>query len=113
MLTQNSEKTVMANTANLKPFPKGVSGNPGGRPRKVLAERLLRKLLENDEATAEALIASLIEKAKTGDVAAFNSIRDMVDGKPVQRLEESGPDESAIQRCITVTFVSPVGEEKR
>jgi hypothetical protein len=44
--TQNSEETV-SNTQNLKPWPKGVSGNPGGRPKtKPLTEELERLLDE-------------------------------------------------------------------
>jgi hypothetical protein len=41
------EKTVSGGTANLKPWPKGVSGNPGGRPkRKPITEELERLLAE-------------------------------------------------------------------
>jgi hypothetical protein len=53
-----------------RPFPKGRSGNPRGRPpgarnaATVLAERLL-------DGEAETLIRKAVEKAKNGDMAAL------------------------------------------
>jgi hypothetical protein len=40
-VTENSEEnrednSKMANIQNLKPFKKGISGNPGGRPKRHL-----------------------------------------------------------------------------
>jgi hypothetical protein len=35
-------------TANLKPWPKGVSGNPGGRPKKKAITEELERLLEEE-----------------------------------------------------------------
>lgn len=56
--------------------------------------------------------STLINDASKGNVQAFNSIRDMVEGKPVQRLEESDPDEISIQPSIAIRFVSPEEREK-
>ena len=44
-------------TANLKPWPKGVSGNPGGRPKKkAITEELERLLAEGGlDGLAEAI----------------------------------------------------------
>jgi len=46
-LTQNSGGTVgSGRVENLKPWAKGVSGNPGGRPRTAPITELLRELLQ-------------------------------------------------------------------
>ena len=36
----------MANNQNLKPWPKGVSGNPSGRPRRKYLTDLVEELLQ-------------------------------------------------------------------
>jgi hypothetical protein len=41
MQRKNSDKRLQ----NLKPFPKGISGNPAGKPRKVLLSDALRRHL--------------------------------------------------------------------
>ena len=56
--TQNSERTVkMRRTQNLKPWPKGVSGNPGGRPKTDLAAEIARLAFEgmNPRDAAQAM----------------------------------------------------------
>tara|TARA_R110000787_G_scaffold21536_3_gene63635 strand:- start:486 stop:830 length:345 start_codon:yes stop_codon:yes gene_type:complete len=80
----------MANEENLKPFKKGESGNPSGRPkgslnRSTIARRWLeteRKgknpLTGKDEIlTQEDIITlALIRKAMEGDVAAYKALMD-------------------------------------
>ena len=82
--------------ANLKPFRKGQSGNPKGRPKGIsLSEAYRRVLAEVDESDpqrrtfAEILAEQMIGKAKRGDVQAAREIADRVEGKPRQRLEIS------------------------
>src|SRR5271165_5916351 len=88
-LSDNSTQNRRSRAAHLRPhwFKPGESGNPGGRPARPLTERLLAQLMKSDGAEAAAIVRALLDKAKTGDVAAYNSIRDSVEGKPTQNLE--------------------------
>lgn len=96
----------MANEQNLKPFPKGVSGNPAGKPKGVQNSktRLLRLLElvqkkrnpitgEEEEFTVlEMMDMQMIAKALKGDQRAYQEIIDRLEGKPKQstELEVSG-----------------------
>lgn len=53
-----------------RPFPKGVSGNPGGRPRGARGKATLRLEALIDSA-GEALGIKLVEQALAGDMAAM------------------------------------------
>lgn len=76
---------------NLKPFPKGKSGNPKGRPRKLpKLEELIDKVFgeEKDGITAaEAALMALRAKAAKGDMAAIKEALDRCYGKPKQSLD--------------------------
>jgi hypothetical protein len=71
---------------NLRPWPKGVSGNPGGRPKSIfgrVALRQLRKRAENGESKLIELIDAQIDKAiRKHDTRAAEFLRDSVDGRP-------------------------------
>lgn len=57
------------NTAGLKPFPKGKSGNPGGRPKgskHKLSERFIAAMCEDFEQHGVATIAK-VRKARPHD----------------------------------------------
>lgn len=68
---QNTEARTRS-LANLKPFPKGTSGNPFGRPKVVLVSEALRAQLAekmqgaSDSTLAEAVARALIAKAIKG-----------------------------------------------
>jgi len=77
-----------------KPFKKGQSGNPKGRPKKIPE---LRELLANvlgDEkdgkTAAEAILMAIRNKAIKGDVRAAELLLDRAYGKPKSELELSG-----------------------
>jgi hypothetical protein len=77
----------MGDTRNLKPWPKGVSGNPGGRPKTKPLTEEIERLLEQEAPTSKgqtwaSLIAqALLTKACKGDVRAFAELANRVEGK--------------------------------
>ncbi len=89
----------MNRSQNLKPWPKGISGNPGGRPRKTpltdVCRELLGKPVPNDRSGrtyAEAIAERLAKKALAGDVRAAREIADRAEGKARQAMELTGQD---------------------
>ncbi|MBQ9452366.1 MAG: hypothetical protein IJU65_03615 [Desulfovibrio sp.] len=93
----------MANEQNLKPCrnkrearERGlIGGKKSGEARR--RKRTLRELLEvlletkqGDMTTAEAITIALAEKALSGDVKAFETIRDTIGQKPVEKKAVEG-----------------------
>ena len=93
---------------NNKPFPKGVSGNPNGRP-KGLRNRstIVREWLEANYKKVnpitgqtetlqiqDHLVISLIGKALKGDVPAFKELMDSGHGKIIDGLDVTSKGES-------------------
>jgi hypothetical protein len=98
----NSHKTDVKQTqknkfphGNLigKQFPKGVSGNPNGRPKltrltEALREQLAEAMPNAPERTvAEAIARTLIREAISGNVQAIREIADRTEGKPKQAID--------------------------
>jgi hypothetical protein len=88
MQRKNTEKQLQ----NLKPFPKGISGNPAGRPKKALLSDALRRQLAiaapgmPEKTQAEAIAAALISEAIAGNIAAAREIGDRTEGRPMQSI---------------------------
>lgn len=88
---------------NLKPFEKGESGNPNGRPkgaknRSTIArywlevnQNLKNPLTGSDETMSQEdlMTLALIKKAREGDVAAYRALMDSGYGAPVQQVEQT------------------------
>ena len=86
----------MANNKNLKPIrsesearEKGKNGGKKSgevrRERKAIKEELLLLLSQGD--LQEKLSLALINKALSGDVRAFETIRDTIGEKPIEKQE--------------------------
>lgn len=98
MATDNSERRV--GNGNLRPFPKGKSGNPKGRPRgSISIVHLIRRVLKepcdvkgaNGRTWAEVLGRSLIANAIKGNGTAIKQLLDRLEGPiPVSFDEETG-----------------------
>lgn len=78
---------------NNKPFKKGESGNPNGRPKKLPElDKLLADVLgeEKDGITAgEVILKALRAKAAKGDVRAAEVLLDRAYGKAKQTMDVS------------------------
>jgi hypothetical protein len=89
----------MGHAQNLKPWPKGVSGNPGGRPKKKLVTDELERLLQVEapdaggRTWATVIAEALLHQARKGDVRAITELTNRIEGKPLQPVELSGDND--------------------
>jgi hypothetical protein len=78
------EKTVGGRIQNLKPWPKGVSGNPAGRPKSDLASEIARAVFENNpERICQAMTRGLMR----GNPRVFAVLADRAYGKVKTQFE--------------------------
>ena len=86
------------NSENLTPFPKGVSGNPNGRPRKLpKIDDLLSDILgaeDDKDSEAYAILHSLMKQAKGGNVKAAEILLDRAYGKAKQSIDHTSKGEA-------------------
>jgi len=104
------------NSKNLKPFKKGQSGNPHGRPRKDRSiTQALRELgtqiaditvggKKNTTKTFDELVAlGMHLKAIKGDASMAREIIDRLEGKVPQAIEATGKDGGPIRYARELT----------
>ncbi len=77
------------------PFQKGVSGNPGGKPktllwREAIERAVTRRSKKKNLKGLDDIADVLLDAAAMGDMAAIRELGDRLDGKPPQALEHSG-----------------------
>lgn len=81
-----------------KPWPKGQSGNPKGRPPKLpRLEELLASVMSEERnglTAAEAVLRSLLVKATKGDVRAAELLLDRTFGKQRQDIDVTSAGQS-------------------
>ena len=77
--TENKPKNKGGNPA----WVKGVSGNPGGRPKKgfAIADMIRAKVTDEDW---DDILQATVEQAKKGDKAARDYLSNRRDGMPRQ-----------------------------
>jgi hypothetical protein len=84
LYTENSGGTVAGRIQNLKPWPKGVSGNPKGRPKWDISAELARAVFENN---AEAIYRAMARRLMKGDVRAFKILAERAYGKVKEHVD--------------------------
>ncbi len=85
------------------PFQKGVSGNPGGRPkRKLVTDALVKELAARGPGKfthAQEFAWKMVQLAIAGDVPAARLVLEYSEGKPAQPVtgaDSAGPVEFTI-----------------
>lgn len=64
----------------------GIASGKARKERKTLKEELLLLLSEGD--TQKKVSLAVLQKALDGDIQAFNTIRDTIGEKPVDKVEQ-------------------------
>jgi hypothetical protein len=98
-------------------WKKGQSGNPGGRPKHLVADALRDVLAERDEAAgttnADAIARNLVHLAKGTDAKDADAIRatefvtERTEGKVKQSMELSGPGGKEITFHVVFNDAAP------
>ena len=79
------------NEKNLKPFEKGVSGNPSGRPKWKHVTEVMKQELDEDKLIS--MVHMVYDLAMEGNMRAVEFIADRVEGKVAQRVTVTTNDE--------------------
>jgi len=87
--------------ANLKPYPKGVSGNPGGQPGTDIAQRIAQRIFEGNE---EAIYRGMAKQLLGGKAYDFDVLATRAYGKKTT-VEHTGEGGGPIE--VRVKLVRP------
>lgn len=108
LLAENRKKTAKGKG---RPFPKGVTGNPGGRPKRTPQEIDLIAACKDKTPAALAVMVEIMEygEIERNRLAAAQAIIERAYGKPVQPTDNkhSGIAEAIRITNITRTIVDP------
>ena len=94
----HSEKQL----AGLKPWPKGVSGNPGGLPGTDIPALIARRMFEENP---DIVYMGGLKALKSGSPYAFDVFANRGYGKVKEIHELTGADGTPLE--VTVKFVRP------
>jgi hypothetical protein len=84
---------------NLKPYTKGVSGNPSGMPGYDVAARIARRIFQLNE---EAIYRAQGEELLEGGAYNFSVLAERGFGKVKDKHELSGPEGEPIKLLVKV-----------
>jgi hypothetical protein len=98
--TKRRTQTNPNSLRNLKPFVKGQSGNPGGKPKNDLAKEIAQAIFEND---ADAIYRAYAKALRAGNAYAFTVLADRAFGKLKEVKELTGTDGAPLD--VKVRFV--------
>lgn len=101
---------------NLKPWPKGVSGNPKGRPKSIpKLEKLLAEVLGGTtddgrgtkiKKVLEQLLADAVDNNSPFRTRAGEILFDRVYGKPKEKVVIEDEEGAAERRNVVVNIIS-------
>jgi hypothetical protein len=94
------------NTAGLRPpWPKGKSGNPGGRPAKKPITELYERVLNDPKSLKELELSlrKIIKKANVGTVMQLREMTDRIEGKVTQPIAAD----------VTVSLADAIAEARK
>jgi hypothetical protein len=80
----NSGETMGGRVQNLKPWPKGISGNPAGRPKCDLSSVIARAVFENNP---DAIYQAMLRGLAKGNARIFVVLADRAYGKVEHQIE--------------------------
>lgn len=85
--SQNSQLSRFGD--KLKQFPKGVSGNPGGRPRKNSYTKALEKVANSKAGVTlmATIVTDVLEKRGMASVLMLREIGERLEGKVTESVE--------------------------
>ena len=89
---------------NLKPYVRGVSGNPGGLPGYDIAAALARAVIEGSQ---EAAYEGFSKQLAAGNAYAFKELAERGFGPKPQQHQITGADGGPIKTSLQVSFVTP------
>lgn len=104
MSAQGSEKTAEKKVIG-RPFPKGVSGNPSGRPatkpvRDMIIQIGKEATESGDKTKLEAVVQALYRQALNGREWAVKFITEQIDGKAPLKMEMQYREEGTVARFL-------------